>query len=86
MASSITIRNLDDEVKQRLRVMAATHGKSMEAEVREILTHAAYNRPIPGTSTASPTEPTKTDFCSSVRGIWKGRFTTDEIMELTRGE
>lgn len=35
--SSITIRNLDRAVKERLRVQAAEHGRSMEAEVREIL-------------------------------------------------
>jgi plasmid stability protein len=35
--SSITIRNLDPDLKQRLRVRAAEHGRSMEAEVRRIL-------------------------------------------------
>lgn len=36
----MTIRNLDDEVREKLRVRAAQHGRSMEAEVREILTEA----------------------------------------------
>ncbi len=35
--SSITIRNLDPAIKERLRVRAAQHGHSMEAEVRSIL-------------------------------------------------
>ena len=35
--ASITIRNLDDEVKTRLRVRAAEHHRSMEEEVRVIL-------------------------------------------------
>lgn len=35
--ASITIRSLDDEVKRRLRVRAAEHGRSMEEEAREIL-------------------------------------------------
>jgi antitoxin FitA len=35
--ASITIRNLDDSVKQRLRRMAAEHGRSMEEEARVIL-------------------------------------------------
>lgn len=35
--ASITIRNLDDEVKRRLRIRAAEHGRSMEEEAREIL-------------------------------------------------
>ena len=37
--ASITIRNLDDDVKQRLRIRAAEHGRSMEEEAREILRH-----------------------------------------------
>lgn len=35
--ASITIRNLEDDFKQRLRVRAAAHGRSMEEEAREIL-------------------------------------------------
>jgi plasmid stability protein len=35
--ASITIRNLDDDVKRRLRVRAAEHGRSMEEEARDIL-------------------------------------------------
>src|SRR6516162_3274198 len=35
--SSITIRNLDPALKERLRVRAAQHGRSMEAEARRIL-------------------------------------------------
>ena len=35
--ASITIRNLDDEIKQRLRVRAAERGHSMEEEARDIL-------------------------------------------------
>ena len=38
--SSITVRNLDPALKERLRVRAARHGRSMEAEVRAILTEA----------------------------------------------
>lgn len=34
---SITIRNLDPSIKERLRVRAAEHGHSMEAEARRIL-------------------------------------------------
>jgi plasmid stability protein len=34
----LTVRNLPDEVHRALRVRAAQHGNSTEAEVREILT------------------------------------------------
>jgi plasmid stability protein len=35
--ASLTIRGLDQETKTRLRVRAARHGRSMEAEARHIL-------------------------------------------------
>lgn len=35
--ATLTIRDLDDEVKARLRVRAAHNGRSMEAEARAIL-------------------------------------------------
>ena len=35
--ASITIRNLDDDIKHLLRVRAAEHGSSMEEEARDIL-------------------------------------------------
>lgn len=33
----LTVRNVDDEVLQALKVQAARHGRSAEAEVRDIL-------------------------------------------------
>ena len=38
--ASITIRNLDDDIRTRLRVRAAGNGHSMEEEVRRILRRA----------------------------------------------
>ncbi|HEY0696159.1 MAG TPA: Arc family DNA-binding protein [Kribbella sp.] len=38
--AAITVRNLDDRLKERLRVRAAQHGRSMESEVRAILVEA----------------------------------------------
>lgn len=35
--ATLTIRKIDDELKEKLRVRAARHGRSMEAEVRDIL-------------------------------------------------
>jgi plasmid stability protein len=34
---SITVRNVPDEVHRAIRVRAAQHGRSAEAEIREIL-------------------------------------------------
>ena len=43
--ATVTIRNLDDATRDRLRVRAAQHGRSMEAEARAILTEAV-NSPV----------------------------------------
>ena len=43
--ASITIRNLDDDVKTRLRVRAAEHHRSMEEEARLILRDAVAPKP-----------------------------------------
>lgn len=40
--ASITIRNLDDEIKHRLRVRAAKNGRSLEEELRVILHSVAF--------------------------------------------
>lgn len=53
--ASITIRNLDESVKRRLRLQAARHQRSMEDEAREIL-GAALNR-----------EPSATNIAESIR-------------------
>jgi antitoxin FitA len=41
--ASLTIRNLDPAIKEGLRVRAAQHGRSMEAEARVILQSALQN-------------------------------------------
>lgn len=38
--ASITVRNLDEDLKRRLKEQAAKHGCSMEEEVRRILAGA----------------------------------------------
>ncbi len=43
--ASITIRNLGDDVKMRLRKRAVGHGRSMEAEARAILREAVERKP-----------------------------------------
>lgn len=44
--ASITIRNLDESVKAKLRIVAASHGHSMEEEVRTILRHTLNDETI----------------------------------------
>ena len=46
--ATITIRNLNDDIVSALKQRAATHGASMEAEARAILTSAV--RPVTAVS------------------------------------
>ncbi|EJC85365.1 hypothetical protein Rleg4DRAFT_7644 [Rhizobium leguminosarum bv. trifolii WSM2297] len=54
--ANITIRNLDEGLKQRLRVRAAAHGRSMEDEARDILRAAL-----------ATTEPTARNLADAIR-------------------
>lgn len=38
--AAFSIRNVDEDVKERLRLRAAQHGRSVEAEIRAILVEA----------------------------------------------
>ncbi|MGB9278615.1 MAG: hypothetical protein WCB57_00805 [Pseudonocardiaceae bacterium] len=40
LLTAISVRNLDDQVEERLRVRAARHGQSVESEIRAILVEA----------------------------------------------
>ena len=41
--AQILVRNLEDDIRDKLRELAAAHGRSMEEEVREILRKAALS-------------------------------------------
>ena len=48
--AAMTIRNIDEQLKARLRVRAAQHGRSMEDEARDILRGALSVEPARGAS------------------------------------
>lgn len=48
--ATMTIRNMDDAIKARLRMQAARNGRSMEDEARDILRAALSHEPVYGTS------------------------------------
>jgi antitoxin FitA len=63
--ASITIRNLDDDLKRRLRIRAAEHGRSMEEEAREVLRAS-----LAPESVAGPAKPrTGLDLWNEIRAI-----------------
>ncbi len=47
--AALSIRDLDDSVREKLRLRAARNGRSMEAEIRLILTAAAAEDERPRT-------------------------------------
>jgi plasmid stability protein len=48
--AQLIVRRLDDDVKKRLKARALKHGRSLEAEAREILTDAARKEGTPAAS------------------------------------
>jgi plasmid stability protein len=48
--TTMTLRNLDVQIKTRLRMQAALHGRSMEDEARDILRAALSVEPAHGDS------------------------------------
>ncbi|MDR0702845.1 MAG: Arc family DNA-binding protein [Azoarcus sp.] len=65
----LTVRNLPDEVHRALRVRAAEHGRSTEAEVRSIIENAV--RPE-----------SRLKLGSLLAGIGKEAHLTDELVDL----
>jgi plasmid stability protein len=51
--STLTVRNIDSDTKDRLRQTAAKHGRSMEEEVRVILRKALSQAETPGSGLGS---------------------------------
>jgi plasmid stability protein len=45
--STLMVRNVDPSLKEKLRVRAAQHGRSMEAELRHILSDVLEERQTP---------------------------------------
>jgi len=87
MSTTLTIRNLDESVKRGVRLLAASHQRSMEAEVRQILAAAVKEADSP--RTALPRTPDEMrQRLRSLTGIWRERAegrTTGEIMKELRG-
>ena len=86
MSTTLTIRNLDETVKQKLRMQAARNQRSMEAEARELLARALDEGEI---LLPPRTVEEMKERLEAVRGIWKDRAhgrSTDEIMKELRGD
>ncbi len=86
MSTTLTIRNLDEGVKHKLRQQAALHQRSMEAEVREILGRSVGVLPSAEPALGETPRERMQKALDSLSGIWAGRGNTDELMRELRGE
>ena len=72
MPGNLHVRNLDDDLIARLRRRAARHGRSAEAEHREILRQAL----------AGEGEPSFDDLAAQLRALTEGRRQTpSEVLQ-----
>jgi antitoxin FitA len=75
MVGNLHVRNLDDELIARLKRRAARHGRSTEAEHREILHHAH----------AAEDEPAFEKLAAELRKLTKRRKQTPSEILLREG-
>lgn len=73
--AQLIVRKLEEDVRDRLRALAAEHGRSMEEEVREILRAATLRASIAPTANLG----------SRLAARFRGCGLEDEIQEL-RGQ
>ncbi|MGO4676043.1 hypothetical protein AB4Z40_24360 [Bosea sp. 2YAB26] len=78
MAGNLHVRNLDDDLILKLKMRAARHGRSAEAEHREILRQVLQNE----------TEPDFDSLAASLRRLTASRKQTpsEELMREGRDE
>jgi plasmid stability protein len=75
MASNLHVRNLDDDLVAKLKRRAARHGRSTEAEHREILRQALANE----------VEPSFETLAAELRRLTRGRKQTPSEILLREG-
>ena len=75
MAGNLHVRNLDDELIAKLKIRAARHGRSAEAEHREILRQALQ----------AEAEPSFDDLANDLRKLTASRKQTPSEALLREG-
>lgn len=75
MSTALHVRNVDDDLVRRLRQRAARHGRSVEAEHREILRHAL----------SAEAAPDFADLAAQLRALTAGKSQTPSEILLREG-
>jgi plasmid stability protein len=79
--ATLNIRNLPEEVHRRLRVRAAEHGRSMEAEARAILAAAFTDEESPGSAKRSTAAKVR-DLQAFIAKLYGGNKPTNLVDEF----
>ncbi len=82
--ATLNIRNLPDEVHRRLRIRAAEHGRSMEAEARAILAGACGALPKQAPRDREEAVRRLQDYVRRIYGERKPESVVDEFLEERR--
>jgi len=87
--SSLTVRNLPEDVKKRLRLRAAANGRSMEEEIRLLLAAGASDTPAAATSVTAakadkPERPTRPEAARQILLIIAGGIAAYKSLDLIR--
>jgi plasmid stability protein len=70
--AQLLVRNIDEEIVRKLRIRAASHGRSVEAEHREILRQVLAEEP----------QPSFKEIAAKVRALTAGRHhTPSELLQ-----
>ncbi|MDE2937474.1 MAG: plasmid stabilization protein [Chloroflexota bacterium] len=80
--ASITVRNLDEDLKERLREQAAKHGCSMEEEVRRILAAALPPKVKINPAKGQQTPKTGLDLATGIHNMFRSSGLTEEDIEV----
>jgi plasmid stability protein len=83
--ATLNIRNLPDDVHRRLRVRAAEHGRSMEAEARAILAAVLTGEGAANKSTAEKVKELQA-FVDKLYGGNKPKNVVEELIAERRRE
>ena len=80
--AALTVRNLDDDVVRRLHIRAAEHGRSAEAEHREILKMVLTDAEPPPTRQQAAER--LAEFRRRTAGPGRGTSSSAELLAETR--
>lgn len=83
--STLTIRNLPEPLRRRLKLQAASNGRTLEAEAREIIARSVTREEVASEEPALTPQDQMRQRLAGIRGIWQGQGSTAELMQELRG-